>query len=725
MAKSSAVWGIDIGQCAIKALRCSPHPDDPSLIVADAFDYIEFPKILSQPDAEPAELVREALEQFLSRNEVRGDRVAISVSGQSGLARFIKLPPVEAKKIPDIVKYEARQQIPFSLEDVVWDYQQLAGGIEDDGFALETEVGLFAMKRDQVFRALKPLDDAGIKIDIIQLTPLAIYNYIVFDQQLDATPLDEYDPEEPPPSTVVVSLGTDTTDLVVTNGFRVWQRSIPIGGNHFTKALTKELRLTFSKAEHLKRHATEAENPKAVFQAMRPIFNDLLTEIQRSIGYFSNMDPSAKISGMVALGNAMKLPGLSRYLSQNLGHEVQPATTFRGLTGSGVTDSPQFKDNLLSFGTCYGLCLQGLKKSSIHTNLLPREIVTERLINEKRPWAIAMAAALLLGCTINYFGYWAAFRSADVTNPEFKSAINRVTTVTNASTTQKSDHTAAEAEHTAINAIGKNLVDNLEGRVAWLEVLTAIDTVLPRDPDGMTKLIEKRLELHIESLDCEKFEDLSTWFAGVAEMYQNDHKPSAADAAVAPAADASTDAAAAPSVGPTGPGWVIQLSGHHYFNKDIQTLGPAFVRQTLLSNLKDGEVELPDGTYTLKELGFGYPVIVVAPNPVSETIEDQDANAAMRQAPLVAPLGANPARGVAAAAAPVLGGTKTIDVLKSNFIVQFCWQRVTPSQRLANREAAQLELESGTPVETPAADETADTAAETDTAAAELANAQQ
>ena len=99
------------------------------------------------------------------------------VSGQSGLARFIKLPPVESKKIPDIVKYEARQQIPFALEDVVWDYQQMAGGSEEDGFALETEVGLFAMKRDQVYRALKPFEDAGIEVDIMQLTPLAIYNY--------------------------------------------------------------------------------------------------------------------------------------------------------------------------------------------------------------------------------------------------------------------------------------------------------------------------------------------------------------------------------------------------------------------------------------------------------------------------------------------------------------------------------------------------------------------
>ncbi len=129
---------------------------------------------------------------------MRGDRVAISVSGQSGLARFIKLPPVESKKIPDIVKYEARQQIPFALEDVVWDYQQMAGGSEEDGFALETEVGLFAMKRDQVFRALKPFEEAGIEVDIVQLTPLAIYNYTVFDQMQDLPPADQYDPDNPP-----------------------------------------------------------------------------------------------------------------------------------------------------------------------------------------------------------------------------------------------------------------------------------------------------------------------------------------------------------------------------------------------------------------------------------------------------------------------------------------------------------------------------------------------
>ena len=76
MAKSDAVWGIDIGQCALKALRCRPHDKDEKRMVVEAFDYIEYPKMLSSPDANPAALVKEALEQFLSRNSVAGDQVA-------------------------------------------------------------------------------------------------------------------------------------------------------------------------------------------------------------------------------------------------------------------------------------------------------------------------------------------------------------------------------------------------------------------------------------------------------------------------------------------------------------------------------------------------------------------------------------------------------------------------------------------------------------------------
>ena len=148
------VWGIDLGQCALKAIRLE---DNDGTIVATAFDYIEHPKILSQPDADPDQLTREALEKFLSRNSLRGDTVCLSVPGQSGLARFVKLPPVEEKKIGDIVRFEAKQQIPFNLNEVVWDYQKIGAGAVTEGFAMDTEIGLFAMKRDIIYRALAAL----------------------------------------------------------------------------------------------------------------------------------------------------------------------------------------------------------------------------------------------------------------------------------------------------------------------------------------------------------------------------------------------------------------------------------------------------------------------------------------------------------------------------------------------------------------------------------------
>src|SRR5215467_8918420 len=102
MAAKGGVWGIDVGQCALKAVKLRPAGDDKVEVVA--FDLIEHPKILSQPDAEPDELIKAALEKFASRNDWQKDDFVIGVPGQQTFARFCKLPPVDAKKIPDLVR---------------------------------------------------------------------------------------------------------------------------------------------------------------------------------------------------------------------------------------------------------------------------------------------------------------------------------------------------------------------------------------------------------------------------------------------------------------------------------------------------------------------------------------------------------------------------------------------------------------------------------------------
>ncbi len=650
MAKSNAVWGIDIGQCALKALRCVPS-GDANTITADAFDFIEYPKILSQPEADPVELVHDAIVQFLSRNKVKDDQVAISVPGQAGLARFIKLPPVESKKIPDIVRYEARQQIPFALEDVVFDWQQMAGGSEEDGFSLETEVGLFAMKREQVFRALRPFTEASIEVDLIQLTPLALYNFVVFDQMQDMPAVDSFDPKDPPPSTIVVSLGTDTTDLVITNGYRVWQRNIPLGGNHFTKALTKELKLTFAKAEHLKRNALKAEDPKAVFLAMRPVFNDLVTEVQRSISFFQSVDRTAKIGRVIPLGNAMKLRGLQKFLGQSLGYEVVELKEYRGLVGPGVVGTPAFKENLLSFGVCYGLALQGLRQATLRTNLIPPEIIKDRLIRAKKPWAVAGVAALLLGCTAGFFGAWRAYDSSRDT-PEMKRALEEANRAIQTVETHKKDYDDAKAQFATVRETANRLANINDRRALWPEILNAVSQCVPpgpsidADPKGMpldkfvdqvTQQVEKSPRIYIDSIDCEFYSKLEDWLAEVKGAESQSTSGAATDTPAAtqgPAAAPADSAAAAPATdapGSTagavsGEGFVIQLRGHHYHNnKAYGRIAGKYVEDSLMQNLKTAKVNLPgpDGKpipVTMKELGVGNPVLVEISRPKEEMI---------------------------------------------------------------------------------------------------------
>src|SRR5947209_4143800 len=369
--KTPGVWGIDLGQCALKALRLE---NNEGTLTATAFDYVEHPKILSQPDADPDQLTREALEKFLSRNDLRGDTVAISVPGQSGLARFVKLPPVEEKKIVDIVKFEAKQQIPFNLDEVVWDYQKIGQGIVTDGFAMETEIGLFAMKRDMVNRYLQHFQDVNVEVHLVQMAPLALCNFVSYDlltKGLEPSAEGEEKAEEEKgkkQGIVALDIGADSSNLVITDGERIiWQRPIPLGGNHFTRALTKDLKLTFAKAEHVKRNATKSPDLKKILTSLKPVLNDFVGEVQRSLGYFTNTHRDAQILYMVGLGNAFRLPGFQKYLSEKLQLDVRKPNAFNRLVGEEVVNAPVFTENVLSYSVAYGLAVQALGLAKLRT----------------------------------------------------------------------------------------------------------------------------------------------------------------------------------------------------------------------------------------------------------------------------------------------------------------------------------------------------------------------
>jgi type IV pilus assembly protein PilM len=606
MAENQAAWGIEIGQAGLKAIKLR-YAEAAQQVVAIAFDYVPHPKLLNQPDAVPDELIRQALETFLARNPIGTDLVAISLPGQNALAKFIQLPPVEQSKVAEIVKYEARQQIPFALEEVIWDFQALGGGIEESGYLLDGEVGLFAMKREQVLHHLQPFLEKKVEVELIQIAPLSLYNFLCYDrlgyrkgQPRDAS--DDY--------SVVVDMGSDATTLMVTNGKKIWIRNMPVGGNHFTRALTKEMKLTFAKAEHLKCNATKSPDPRAVFQALRPVFNDYVAEIQRSIGFFSSVNRSARISRLIGVGNGFRLAGLQKFLQQNLQYDVERVDTFQALVGDNVLNAPLFQENLLTFCVPYGLALQCLKLTDIHTTLLPPEIATARKIRRKKPWAVATAATLLLGLATSAAGFGNVLQS--VSTGRFGEAESEAEKIGKDASALRSSYDGEVSKNKKLHESGDKLVSSLSTRDYWLEVYKAIDECLPRDTNNQLdeRDLEKMQRISIRSITTKKYEDLSVWFneptmTANVKHYMREDKDQELDPK--PAAGKAAEAAIKPgyeindkSVPPTGIGYVFTLHGVHYHHGPTpQEKGAGYVANTLLKGLQSWVVkrENPSGGF--------------------------------------------------------------------------------------------------------------------------------
>jgi hypothetical protein len=312
------------------------------------------------------------------------------------------------------------------------------------------------------------------------MSPLALCNFIAYDQLNKGGGGESSSDDTTGKKQCVVALdmGTDSSNLVITDGGRIiWQRPIPIGGNHFTRALTKDLKLTFAKAEHLKRNAAKSPDLRRILASLKSVLNDFVGEVQRSLGYFTNTHRDAQIKYMIGLGNAFRLPGLKQFLTEKLQLEVRKLGKFERMNGDAVTAAPTFVENIMGFGVAYGLALQGLKQARLHTNLLPHEVRVERLVRGKKPWAAAAAAALLLG--IAFLASAKGFENKQLTGEEIDREVKQADSVIKLVQSNKSSF---DAEVSRIDQSRQNLEKLSAGtsqRFNWQLLTEYINYALP------------------------------------------------------------------------------------------------------------------------------------------------------------------------------------------------------------------------------------------------------
>ncbi|MBX3356655.1 MAG: type IV pilus assembly protein PilM [Phycisphaeraceae bacterium] len=376
MPSSKAAWGIEVGAGAVKAIRLERSGSE---VQVTDFAYIEHKKVLTTPDLDHNEVIRLSLGQLVSQKNFENERVVMSVPGHSALARFAKLPPVEPKKIPDIVKFEAVQQIPFPIDQVEWDYQTFSAPDSP-----EVEVGIFAITKEKIADRLALYGELGLTPEIVTLSPLAVYNAAVHDLETKpGTPL------------VILDIGTSASDLIVALDGHCWIRTFPLGGHHFTEALEQSFSLSYSKAERLKHESATSQYAKQMMQAMRPVIGDLLQEVQRSLGHFQTLHREAQVSSIIGVGSTFKIPGLRKFLGQQLQLEVNRLDEFKKIRVEG-REAADFAAHCVNFATAYGLALQGVGQSAIAVNLSPVRNIREKVWASKTKWFGAAAAIAIV-----------------------------------------------------------------------------------------------------------------------------------------------------------------------------------------------------------------------------------------------------------------------------------------------------------------------------------------
>ncbi|NNM27014.1 MAG: type IV pilus assembly protein PilM, partial [Phycisphaerales bacterium] len=488
MATSKASWGMEIGADAIRAIRLEREGDQ---VTVSDFAVVPHKKVLTTPDLDQDEMIRLSLGQFISQKSLEGEHLVMSVPGHAAFARFAKLPPVEPKKVPDIVKFEAVQQIPFPIDDVEWDYQTFTS---DD--SPEIEVGIFAITRDRVQQRLGLYGELGMSPEALTLSPVAVFNAMSYDLNL----AERTDP------VVLLDIGTQATDVIIADEGRCWIRTFPLGGTHFTEAIANAFKLSYSKAEKLKRTASTSKYAKQIMQAMRPVFSDLLQDLQRSIGYYQSLHRDRELGTMVGIGSTFKIPGLRKFIGQQLQIDVMRLDEFRRIAVTG-REAASFAENAVNMATAYGLALQGVDLAPIAANLVPVKALREQMWHSKTKWFAAAAAIIVAGAATTLYH---PLTDRGLLEPTVPSEVTQVL-----QRGEKIKDQFEEAQNAVkIGFTGENMRRLTDYRRVWPHLVTDVshalastnpqETLLQDDVEAIKKLDPKKRRLvALEDLDAD------------------------------------------------------------------------------------------------------------------------------------------------------------------------------------------------------------------------------
>src|SRR5438876_3409991 len=386
MLNSKSFLAVDFGAVNLKIAEFEIN-DDGGLLLKQ-YGLKSLGQDGTQENTREAAMIR-ALNELLSERPFGTKVINLCAPGFHTFSKFVKLPPVDTSKVTQIIQYEAQQNVPFPLEEVVWDYQILGAAASG-----ELEVLLVAIKSDIVEGLFRVAETAGLRLSLVDVSPAALCNSF------------RYNYGDLEGCTMLLDIGAKTSNLLFFEKGNVYSRGINIGANSITQDFSKESRLSFAEAEKLKieegfvslggaYEEPENEHQAAISKIARQFMTRLHIQVNQTMQFYRGQQGGSAPARLFLSGGASIMPYTAQFFAEKLNVPVEFFNPLRNVQIDPAINLEDLARVAHSLGEVIGLGLRNLAHCPVELNLMPESTLKWQAFNQKKPYFIATVFSLV------------------------------------------------------------------------------------------------------------------------------------------------------------------------------------------------------------------------------------------------------------------------------------------------------------------------------------------
>jgi type IV pilus assembly protein PilM len=473
MPATSRILSLNLGSHTVGLAEFHAEPNGG--LVLDGYRLREILADSANDSARNAQIAA-ALREMMSELNLKSGPVNYATAAQSVFARFVKLPAVEEEKIERIISFEAQQNVPFPIDEVVWDYQLVGGGTDE-----QIQVVLVAIKADLLEAINAAVESAGLRTSIVCVATMALYNAF------------RYSYSDLAGCSLLVDIGARTTNLLFIEPGKIFSRSIALGGASISSSIAKEFNEPIGAAEFRKKRdgfvslgGAYAEPPDPdvarVSKIVRGTMTRLHAELMRSISHYRAQQQGSAPERVFLCGGSASTPYMREFFQEKFQMPIEFFNPLRNVAVTGAVETAEVARSAHQLGELVGLALRGAMTCPMELNLRPETVVRRQQMERRRPFFIVAAACFIIALLGWGAYYW---RAAQVE----EWAADRLEERVDALRRLESQLNEVRKQTAVLDANSAPLVAAIADRGFWPQIIEDLNTRLPKEDIWITELV--------------------------------------------------------------------------------------------------------------------------------------------------------------------------------------------------------------------------------------------